>query len=148
MNTKQRQTANELIKAFTNEGGKFFNDFTSTPSPHLLKLLKSFEEHFPGIFIFGGLIYAINHDLVAISDYPFKKFIQRALMYNELTNCLKKVDPVWLSLFHEYGTFFVYFFDSRYDSIISSYHDFSTPLPGDDRLLFRAFFVWMTTREK
>ena len=149
MNTKQRQTANELIKTFTNEGGKFFNDFTSTPTPQLTKLLEKFEEQFPGILIFGGLIYAINHDLVVISDYPVKKFIQRAFMYDELTNCLKELDPIWLSLFHEYATFLIYFFDwSKYDSIISSYHDFSTPLSGDDQLLFRSFFVLMTSREK
>lgn len=146
MNNKQRQIANKLIETFTNEEGKFFNNFSSTPSFQLTKALKSFEKQFPGTLIFGGLIYAINHDITAISDYPVKKFIQRVSMYEELTNCLKKVDPTWLSLFYEYGTFITYFFDwSKYDSIMDSYYDFSTPLPSDDQLLFRAFFVWMTT---
>ncbi|WHO86608.1 hypothetical protein [Limosilactobacillus oris] len=149
MNTNQKQTATKLITAFTNNGGKFFKEFTGKPDSHLTECLFKFEDQFPGLLIFNGVVYGFNYDISAHSTYTDETIFHKASMYANLISCLDKIDSVWSPLCLLYGTFiFKVFGLYPHDTIISSYKIFTEPLPSDYQLLFRAYFAWSMTHDK
>lgn len=149
MNTKQKQTATELIDAFSSNGGQFFKEFTGKPDSHLKECLSKFEDRFPGLSIFNGVVYGFNYDIGVHANYTDEIIVRKSAMYAKLINFLYDMDRAWYPLCILYATFMFRVFEFYpYNSIIGSYKDFIEPLPSDYQLLFRAYFAWSMTHGK